>query len=416
MKILISSITCLPYGGSEGFYGWRACRTLASKHEIWILVEEGCREQLERAAAEGLVPPTMHFIFLGEKGTCHENRMIARLQSWWGYIRFNRSLLTPAREWHAKIQFDLAHLVTYTTWRVGCPLWKLGIPFVWGPISGTEEFPMSGFKQILSPAARAFEVFRIVSGKFSRLSASVRNTAKHSTAIVACHSSALPLLEQIRGRREGLSVLCNLFYTKEQIEAIRRRDFRKTEGPLKIFASGNLEGRKGVALAIQALARVRGRGIRFQYTISSRGPEIEHLQSLTRQLGLEDYVIFSGGVPREHYFENLRSMDVYLLPSLREGAGQTMMEAMLAGCVPVVADANGPAEIVTDASGYRLPVTTEEDMVRDICETICALDADRALLVEKSRAAAARIANDFSEEHWLKTLDNIYEKAVAGQC
>jgi glycosyltransferase involved in cell wall biosynthesis len=44
----------------------------------------------------------------------------------------------------------------------------------------------------------------------------------------------------------------------------------------------------------------------------------------------------------------LRAAHIYLLPSLRDSAGITLAEAMLAGCVPVVADCAGPGEIVTE--------------------------------------------------------------------
>jgi hypothetical protein len=45
-----------------------------------------------------------------------------------------RQSLDVARKLCAQHQFDLAHHVTYSSWRVPSPLWQLDLPFVWGPV------------------------------------------------------------------------------------------------------------------------------------------------------------------------------------------------------------------------------------------------------------------------------------------
>ena len=77
------------------------------------------------------------------------------------------------------------------------------------------------------------------------------------------------------------------------------------------------------------------------------------------------------------YLKELGESHVFLLPSLRESAGITMMEAMLAGCVPVVADCGGPAHIVTDDCGWKIPVGGRAGMIDALAEAIATLDRDR---------------------------------------
>lgn len=414
MKLLLSSIACSPYGGSETFYGWRSTRTLAEHHEVWVLVQGGTRPQLERAIKEGLVPDTMHFLYVGETNKYHENRLIARVQSWLDYIKFNRQLLSVAREAHEKIGFDLAHHLTYTTWRVGCPLWELGIPLIWGPISGTEQFPLSSFAGILSPSAKFFELSRILAGIGSKLSSSVRNCAQNSFHIFAAHSQSLGQLVELRGKKEGVSVLCNLYFSSGEVSKNLDRVFDPaSKAPLKLFASGNLEGRKGVALALHALAIAKKEGVAFRYRISSKGPELAHLQKLAKELDLDEEVVFANPFSREDYFAELKSSDIYLLPSLREGAGQTMMEAMLRGCVPIVAALGGPQEIVTDECGFRIPAKDPEQVARDIAHVIKDLYGNRNKLATMGRAAQLHIANAYSEENFVKQMNEVYERAMA---
>lgn len=415
MKLLISSIACGPYGSSEGAYGWRACRAIAKEHEVFIITSIQNRKGIERARDEGLVPPTMHFRYLGRERSYSENRMIARLQSWKEYVDFNREIYPIARDWHATERFDLSHLVTYTTWRVGCALWRLPIPLVWGPISGTEIFPPSCYS-ILSPASFWFEQFRRLAGLGSRWNRDVTETVRRAKVIPVTHSQALDFLARLRGSRDGIFLFCNVFFGEEHIRQMARAPTSTPHGgELRIFGSGNLEGRKGVAIALQALALAKKQNLRFYYTITSRGPELAFLQKLAAKLGLQDQVSLGKPLSREDFIAQLKSTDVYFLPSLREGAGQTMMEAMLAGCAPLVADWCGPSEIVTDACGIKIPVTDPEKMASDFADALMKLDGDRLRLLRLGAAASERIRSTYNEENYLRLVNRSYEMALGGK-
>ena len=52
-----------------------------------------------------------------------------------------------ARKLHALHRFDLTHQVTMCGFREPGYLWKLEIPFVWGPVGGTQNFPWRFLRQ-----------------------------------------------------------------------------------------------------------------------------------------------------------------------------------------------------------------------------------------------------------------------------
>lgn len=413
MKVLLSSIGCHPYGISEGIYGWRACEAIAKDHEVWVLTEPNNREHIERARAEGRVPGSMHIVYAGDPWVPHQNRMVARAQSWLSYMRFQKQCLPVARQLHAEIGFDVVQLVTYTTWRVGCPLWQLGIPLIWGPISGTEMFPLR-FLGILSPSSMAFEFARIAQSLVGQLSTSVRECAEHAACIPTTHTQAYEWLSRLRGKTEGVSVFCNVFFADRYIAELKREwPSEPHRGPLRLFGSGNMEGRKGIALALHALARAKARGLKFTYRFSSRGPELAHLEKLRDRLGLQAEVTLGEALSRPDFFAALKSSDIYLLPSLREGAGQTMMEAMLAGCVPVVAKLGGPAEIVTDECGFRVTARDPNQVIADLTELLLRLDGERELLLAKGKLAEQRIAENYNERNYRAKTNALYQAALA---
>lgn len=412
MKILVSAVACSPYHGSEGFVGWSGVKALAQDHELWVITHRRVQQELERAATEGLVPANIHFAYAGEVKPWHPNRMRARLQDWRDYQRFSRAILPLARELHARVKFDLVHHVTYVTWRVGSPLWHLGIPFVFGPVGGYEQFPMR-FLPILSPTASAFELARMGSNLISRCSPAVRACLKNADHVFASNAETEKLACNIRGADAGVSRLMATFHTRERMAGfIRFAGGKSLEGPLRLFAAGNMEGRKGVTLALEALARAKAAGVRFHYRLGSGGPEVGHLKKLTAQLGLQGEVTFGEGLRGEDYQRELGATHVYFLPSLRDNAPVTLTEAMLAGCVPVVVGGGGPEIMVTEECGYKISVTSRNRVVEQLAEAIVTIDRNRNIILEKGRAASQRIATFFSEDNYLAKVNAAYRQVT----
>jgi glycosyltransferase involved in cell wall biosynthesis len=217
----------------------------------------------------------------------------------------------------------------------------------------------------------------------------------------------------IRGSAEGVSNLSQAFFSEATVRKFTEYgNLRQSEGMLRIFAGGNLIGTKGVALALLALAKAKAAGVHFHYQLGGDGPERARLQTLIRKLGLEENVSFAS-FTGEPYRRALASSHLFLLPSLRESAGLTMMEAMLSGCVPVVADCGGPALIVTDQCGYKVPVSSSRQMVARLAEIVIALDRDRKMMFDKGQAASRRISVDFSDEHYRTTVNAVYRSVAS---
>ena len=409
MKVLISAIACNPFQGSESYFGWAAVTCLSQQHELLVITSGRSRPDLEKAQAAGLVPPNVRFFYAGEgKKPWHPNRLLARIQSWKEYIQFAKDSLRVARELQRSEAIELVHHVTYSTWRVASPLWQLGLPFVFGPIAGNEPFPFRLFP-VLSPVGAAFELARKSSNVLSRFSPAVRSSIRQASHVFSITAESEQLMRAIRGSGEGISRLSPGFYSTAKVnEFARFVPGKKVDGRLQLYAAGNLGGQKCIAIALKALSLVKKRGVDFRYHLGSSGPEIPHLKKLAARLDLTGEVIFGGTMSREDYQQELGKTHIYLLPSMRETVGLTMMEAMLAGCVPIVGDNGGPRFTVSDECGYRIPVGTAGQMSKAIAEIIVAINRDRKIVAEKGRLASNRIATYFTEENYRETVNAVY--------
>jgi glycosyltransferase involved in cell wall biosynthesis len=410
MKVLVAAIACLPGGGSEASVGWSFVKQLAVDHEIFVLVSGRFRQGWEEAAAKGLVPGNIRARFVGNPGEHHPNRLIARLGTWREYLAFSAALLEQAEAWHREVGFDVVHQVTYATWRVPTPLWRMKVPVIWGPLAGAGRVPFR-FYRSLGLTGAAFELLRELSGLKSYWATETRRALKRCADVVAANEETRRFLAPLRPDREIpiVSVAAIAEERMDEIEAHARPE-RAVGTPLKLFAGGNMIASKGLILAIEALALVRDQGIDFHYLIAGGGPDEGRAKARVRRLGLAGRVEFHPGFKGGEYLERLGESDVYFLPSFREAAGLTMIEAMLAGCVPVVGKISAPGEIVTSDCGVAVPVKTPREIKVALAEAITMLSRNRERLPQFASACTIRARHEFSAATQLAKLREIYSK------
>ncbi|MDX9872820.1 MAG: glycosyltransferase family 4 protein, partial [Clostridia bacterium] len=100
---------------------------------------------------------------------------------------------------------------------------------------------------------------------------------------------------------------------------------------------------KGIDLFLQALALLK-KTTSLKGVVIGDGPQKFALQELAQQLGLQDTVIFTGH--REDVSALFPALDIFILPSRREGFGLTVLESQWLGIPVIAADTGGIREIV----------------------------------------------------------------------
>jgi len=161
---------------------------------------------------------------------------------------------------------------------------------------------------------------------------------------------------------------------------------------------GNLQ-RKGHEPFVRAAALLPD--VNFVLVGNWKDDAIEHLRRLATP-----NVTFTGRVSNEALLDYYRQAAVYVQPSLHEGFGLSVAEAMLAGCVPVTTGAGALAE-VTGECGLRINSTDPAEIARAV----------RAALAypEDSRAAIrTRILEEFPMSKRREQLQQLIEPFLNG--
>lgn len=156
--------------------------------------------------------------------------------------------------------------------------------------------------------------------------------------------------------------------------------------PYLLFVSA-INGRKNLSRLVQAYARLRDKGVRRDLVFVGRpaaaaGPLKEEIA----RLGLGPHVKFFESLPPEDLNALYRGADLFVYPSLLEGFGLPVLEAMTCGVPVLVARASCMPEIAGDAALY-CEGTDVDDMARQL-ERGLTDAALRGELVEKGKERA----------------------------
>ena len=131
-----------------------------------------------------------------------------------------------------------------------------------------------------------------------------------------------------------------------------RRQLGVPADALVVGSVGRLAPEKNQAFLLRAAARLAGELPRLHVVIAGGGSR-GALEGLTRRLGLEGRVVFTG--PRDDVPELLGGVfDAFALPSLREGLPAAVLEAQAAGLPSVVSEQTPAEAIVTPGNVERM--------------------------------------------------------------
>ena len=264
------------------------------------------------------------------------------------------------------------------------------------------------------PAARAYRVPAVLSSQRSFRSLAgglwrdlLRLTDRISDAVVVnCRTLEEHLAVDERVPRGRIRVCYNgidtgVFYAARAGE---ERPRRQETGDAELVAGVvcALRPEKGLPTLLRAFARVARPGMRL--VVIGSGPLLPSLEALRDELGLGESCVF---VPSTREVAPwLRSIDIFVLPSLSEALSNSLMEAMACGCAVIGSRVGGNPELIREGeTGLLFRAGDAEDLARALGQLIAEAGMRRKL----AEAGAAFIRERFSRERAAEEMGAIYE-------
>ena len=104
---------------------------------------------------------------------------------------------------------------------------------------------------------------------------------------------------------------------------------------------GRIKRYKGIQQGIQAVAKLKTRYPDILFQIVGAGDYLEPLRKLTKELGVEPQVEFTGRISHDRKIQLMQQADVLIYPSPKEGWGLSVLEANACGTVVVASNSPG---------------------------------------------------------------------------
>ncbi len=415
-KVLVIAESANPDWSSASLIGWSLSRALLEHVDAHVVTHVRNRDALQRAGwSEGreytaLDPGTVEHPIdrFGEMV-----RKVARLGWTWttvlatfAYYYFEHLLWQRFGEAIRGGGFDIVHRITPVSPATPSPIArhcrKARVPFVWGPMNGGVPWPKE-FRQALR---REGEWLSYVRGAH-RLLPGYADTRSAAAALI---TGSLSAWNEMKGHHERC-----VYVPENAIEPSRFNVTKpaRSGGPLRVAFAGRLVPLKGVDMLIDAATPLVRSG-EVVIDIIGDGPEMDFLRRQVAEARIADRVALHGWIDHLEVVKLLARSQVFAFPSIREFGGGVILEAMTLGLAPVVVNNGGPGELVTDETGFRVPLGSRESIVAAFREILAALAAspERAQLIgEKARL---RVHKLFTWEVKARQILEIY-RWVLGQ-
>jgi glycosyltransferase involved in cell wall biosynthesis len=192
----------------------------------------------------------------------------------------------------------------------------------------------------------------------------------------------------------------------------RRAEIRRRLGipdvePL-VLAVGRQEPQKGLDILLKALPSVRSRFPDVHALVAGReGRATRSLTELANATGIADSVTFLG--MRDDVGDLLAAADVFAFPSLWEGAGGTLLEAMAVECPIVSSRLPTLLETVDESTAELITPGSPDDLARGMIDVL----GNRDDAAHRAQAARVRFEEQFTIEASARRMTQLYRRVAA---
>lgn len=410
LRILTCTFTCrvsgIPgFGTGEGVLGWNLLKQVARFHDVWTLTHADEQAAIEQELKEEPIPH-IRFCYVDLPRWLHPLLRFQGAHQFYYYLWQIKAYFT-ARKLQKATEFDLFHHITYANdWMASYIGALLPVPYVRGPGGGAHRTPPS-LEGEYSGLGRLWEKFRTLGQWIFRHDPFFIKGQSRASAILVCNQDSLDSMPRRWVEKTHLF----------PVSGISSKDLAlagqvKSNKHFHVISAGTLIKVKGFSLAIKAFKAFADTNPEATFSIVGEGPEGPKLQALVKRLNLENQVRFLQALPRDQLLSEMAASDVFLFPSLRDGGGTVVIEAMAVGKPVICLDTGGPAMHITEECGVKITPGVPCDTIGELAAALERLRLDNNLRTKLGRAGHERAEQLY---HWDSLGDRIgqlYDSAV----
>lgn len=404
MKILYDCFSCSPYYGSDEGIGWMWPYLMRKYHEVWVLVRRDRKTDIERYCQKNHIDD-IHFVYcdIPEQINFYYKRLKQGKNGTLDFLIYQYLWQFPAykiaKELHKKIQFDLVHHASTNDFRLLGFMYKLGIPYIIGPIGGAQETADALSFYIRNH--RCSEKIRSIIDQLAIYIPGYKKALNCANKIFFSNIETMNYLLPYIKDPNKCEIMTEVGFLEEEKLAVQHKTEVKEE---TVFMwAGRMEYRKGLELLVDALKKLPIEK-KWKVVLCGDGSERSFIQKLCDKEKFFDRVYFTGKLSYEQVQKLYEEASVFVFPSLRETTGTVIIEAMAHKLPVICLEQGGGAVIVNRDTGFLIPINDKEECVRRFAEAMLFCVDNPEKLVIMGECARNRVLENYS---WQKKCDNV---------
>jgi L-malate glycosyltransferase len=313
-RILVLNYEFPPLGGGAGNATFYLLKEFAKYKDLEIdLVTSSVDKFRIEKFSDNII---IHYLDINKKGNLH-------YQSITDLLKYSLKAYYYSKKLKKKVKFDLVH--AFFGIPCGFIAMKLDIPYIVSLRGADVPFHKKRF----------YWLDKLI---FKKLSKKIWKNAKS----VIANSQGLAEAAKVSSPKQEIDVIYNGIDT-EQFFSLPER--RKTDELIKLISVGRLAHEKGYSYLLKALTGLSN----IELTLIGSGPGERKLRELAVHLKVN--INFTGRLDKREIIKKLQNSDIFILPSLKEGMSNAVLEAMACSLPIITTDTGGSKELIRN-NGY----------------------------------------------------------------
>lgn len=407
LNILLSAYACEPGQGSEPGIGWQWAVNLAEAgHRVWVITRANNRTAIERELQQRPVAG-LYFAYYD----------LPAWARWWKrrgrgvhlyYTLWQWGAYQVAKRLRTQHAFDLVHHLTFGVFRQPSFMPLLNLPFVFGPVGGGEAAPPA-LRRTLRWRDRLYTCLRQAANAWVNIDPMMHMVFRRSQIILCKTQETLQCIPARYHSR--CQVLLEIGMPPATERPVVQRS-AMTVAPRVLYV-GRLVYFKAMHLGLPAFAALHARYPGARLTIVGNGPLAPRLRLLAEQLQIDHAIDWVPWMPREQVLRMYGKHDVFLFPSMHDSSGNVVLEALSRGLPVVCLNLGGPAVIVDDSCGLRVPVVDARSAIDGLATALITVTQDEIFRRRLAQGAWLRASEFFSWSRQTERMNVVYAAAYA---
>jgi glycosyltransferase involved in cell wall biosynthesis len=181
-----------------------------------------------------------------------------------------------------------------------------------------------------------------------------------------------------------------------------KRELQIPEDEFVIGTISNFYDTKGHVYLIEAVKRLYQEGYRFKTVFAGAGPKIDDMKSMAKESG---DIMFLGY--REDNYDIMNILDLFVLPSIKEGMPYVILEAMSLGKPVLCTKVGALTDMISDGTNGYIVEPQDSGLIYDKLKWIL---ENRDKLGAVGRAGEKYVSDNFSMSKFTESVISIYEE------